>query len=66
MPTKEEIDKFFASCKPSWVNKEMPDLSKDPTVIRRAREAEELLKKIGIPEEIRIAAGLPENWRDNV
>lgn len=61
MLTKEEE---FSKCDPAWVEIYNYDFSQDPLVLQRAEEAKAILKKIGLPEEARIAAGLPENWQE--
>ena len=33
---------------------------------RHIKEVTAILKKIGMPEEIRIQLGLPENWQDEL
>jgi len=40
------------------------DFSNNPYAIRYTNEIKELLKRIGIPEDFRIHAGLPENWQE--
>lgn len=63
---EEEFDKFLATCKPSGIAKDMPDLSNDPLVLEKGRKLRELLKKSGLPEEVRIRLGLPENWQEEL
>jgi hypothetical protein len=46
--TKSTIGKLQVT-----IVKELPDLSKDPTIIKRAEEAKEFLKKYGMPESFK-------------